>query len=613
MTLSNIYTYDIETYPNVFTFAAKHYNTGAIYTFEWSKRVCEITQLVDFIMTLRLAGSTLVGFNNIAFDYPVLHYILTGYPDIYLANVYQKAHHIINAPHDQRFNHIIWDRDRVIRQIDLFKINHFDNVAKFTSLKILEFNMRSGDIQDLPYAPGIPLTIDQIDPLIKYNINDVNETEAFLKHCIPAIELRETLSATHFNGRDIINYNDTKIGKDYLIQQLGPVCWDNNTGRKKPRQTPRHQIALGDVILPYVKFDHPAFNRVLEWFKKRVITKTKGSIKDLSCTIDGFTYDFGTGGIHGSIESSVTRSDDRYAIIDIDVASYYPNLSIVNRLYPEHLGELFCNIYHGIYEQRKQHAKGTPENGVFKLALNGTYGDSNNPYSPFYDPKFTMAITINGQLSLCMIAEQMIKIPGLQMIQINTDGLTVLIPREYMDHLREIYRWWENVTGLELEEVEYSRMMIRDVNNYIAEYKESKKLKRKGVYEYELEWHQNHSALVVPKAAEAYLVNGIQPEQFLKEHDDGMDFMLRTKVPRSSRLELDGHQIQNITRYYISNNGGNLIKIMPPLAKNPMKERPIGINVGWKVSECNNIRNFHSKNINYNWYLEEIKKLISYG
>ena len=58
-------------------------------------------------------------------------------------------------------------------------------------------------------------------------------------------------------------------------------------------------------------------------------------------------------------------------------------------------------IFHeDVYNQRKSFAKGTAENAMLKLALNSVYGDSNNKYSVFYDPKYTMNITINGQLSL---------------------------------------------------------------------------------------------------------------------------------------------------------------------------------------------------------------------
>ena len=66
---------------------------------------------------------------------------------------------------------------------------------------------------------------------------------------------------------------------------------------------------------------------------------------------------------------------------------------------------------------------------MLKLALNGVYGDSNNVFSVFYDPLFTMSITLNGQLLLCLLAENLMEnVPGLKIIQCNTDGITVRIP-----------------------------------------------------------------------------------------------------------------------------------------------------------------------------------------
>jgi len=672
MDTSELYTYDIETYPNVFTCSTKHFDTGEIYVHEWSERRNDMVNFVDFLRFLMNSNSTMVGFNNLSFDYPVLHYILELFAaGITIDQLFAHVQKLINTPWDQRFSNIIWRP--LIRQIDLLKINHFDNVARATSLKMLEFNMRSATIQDLPYPPGTIIPLGELDNLVEYNIKDVNETEKFMIECFPAIELREEL--TQKFGKDFTNHNDTKIGKDYFIMELEKnqegICFRQEAGRRVPNQTPRASIALGEVILPYIKFDHPEFQRIHNWFNDRVITKTKGSIDDLSCTIDGFTFVFGTGGIHGSIKPSVIESDDDHVILDVDVASYYPNLAIVNGLYPEHLSTKFCEIYEDIYNQRKQFPKGTPENLVFKLALNGSYGDSNNQYSPFYDPKFTMGITINGQLSLCMLAEQLMKTPGLQLIQINTDGVTFRVPRCHVEHTRSICKWWENVTKLELEEVMYSRFFVRDVNNYIAEY-ESGKTKLKGQYAYKLGWHQNHSALVVPKAAEAFLIHGIEPAQFLREHDDMMDFLLRTKVPRSSRLLLgtggnvdipnpdvnwmfrkknigknlafvhskacfaNEQPLQNITRYYISNTGGSLVKIMPPLDKDPedcyqtttvnktriktllplkkiQVERRFCVNDGWMVTPCNDIRGLSEFDINFQWYLNEVEKLISYA
>lgn len=239
--------------------------------------------------------------------------------------------------------------------------------------------------------------------------------------------------------------------------------------------------------------------------------------------------------------------------------------------------------------------------------------DSNNQYSPFYDPKYTMTITINGQMSLCMLAERLMKIEGLTIIQCNTDGVTVMLPEEKLDEYDSICKKWMSVVKLELEFADYSAMYIRDVNNYIAVYTNGK-VKRKGAYEYEgLGWHQNQSALVVPKAAEYELTGKGKAEDFIRQHKDKWDFMLRTKVPRNSRLTLeyeDGKVIpqQNICRYYPSKNGGKLIKIMPPL-KDGGDDRRLSIDKEWNVKTCNRMENFNW-DVDYDYYIQEARKLI---
>jgi len=157
-------------------------------------------------------------------------------------------------------------------------------------------------------------------------------------------------------------------------------------------------------------------------------------------------------------------------IRDIDVSSLYPSIAIVNRLYPEHLGEAFISEYSKIPVERSEHAKGTVENASLKLAANGTYGNSNNKYSVFYDPKFTMTITINGQLMLCMLAERLAKVPTIKLIQINTDGITYKIHKDHLDAAKAIEDEWSRFTCLTLEVDYYSKLFIRDVNNYVAEY-----------------------------------------------------------------------------------------------------------------------------------------------
>ena len=654
-----LYAYDIETYPNTFTCRVIHLDTNNRWRFEISDRIDQRQEFIDFLHALKSCGARMMGYNNEGFDYPVIHDIATS-PSITVDAIYRKATSIIKG--DDRWGHLIWDDDKIVPQIDLFKIRHYDNVARATSLKALEFQMRMDNIEDLPFDVGMVLDNDQKEVLHTYNDHDTVATCLVYARTTNEIAFREELTDRY--GRNFMNFSDTKIGKEYFISELrdrGVECFTWESGRKEPRQTLRTSIDLNQVIFPYVTFERPEFEAVRTHLASKTITETKGVFKGLHADIDGFKHVFGVGGLHASIGAQVVESNDTHQLIDVDVASYYPNLAIKNRLYPAHLGVEFCDIYEDVYNQRRSYAKGTSENAMLKLALNGIYGDSNNVYSPFYDPKYTMTITINGQLLLCMLVEQLIKTPGLSMVQCNTDGVTYLCPREHIEHTRSICQWWEQITQLTLEEALYSKMCIRDVNNYIAVY-ENGDVKRKGAYEYNLEMHQDPSALIVPKAANAALLDGADIRTFIENHSDNYDFMMRAKVPRSSNLKMRWPEydveidLPKIARYFISKTGGYLFKISPPTGytgswkrrsgisdnlyrtvineikgmggeldtlgiphderihtknKSSHVTREMGISVGWRATECNDVTGFDRTDVDYDYYVAETEKLVT--
>lgn len=677
--------YDEETYPNIFTCHFRDVTTDREWMFEISDWKNELDLLVRFIDYLRAADITGVGFNNLHFDYPVLHFIYQNRRAVLSSyDIYNKAMSIINAPYTNRFAHVIWERDQIFKQVDLYKVHHFDNKAKATSLKVIEFNMRSHHVEDLPFPPGTILTAEQAVILRMYNRHDTAETKEFFKKSVSQIQMREAL--TQRFGEDMMNCSDVKIGEKILLNSLekaGVQCHTYVDNKRVKLQTKRDYIDLSEVIFPYVKFERIEFDGIRRDLASKVITETKGVFKDLVAVVEGMEYKFGTGGLHASLDAQIVKSDETYQLVDVDVASFYPNLGIKNRLYPQHLGEQFCVAYDEVYHTRKQYPKGKPENEAYKLALNGSYGNSNNEYSVLYDPFYTMSITINGQLLLCMLIEQLVKIPGLKMVQANTDGVTFLCPRIYLDHSRAVCRWWEQVTQLELEEALYDAMYIRDVNNYIA-VKEGGKIKRIGAYAYEtalenpgtreLPWHKDWSFRIIAKAAEANLVHGVPLREFIENHADVYDFLGRTKVPRSAMLMHGDKQVENIVRYYVSTEGEKLEKVMKPAGpigaykrangltdqyynsvidelienetrsypvdgsalsyeemrarlpwderintknKSVYEERRIGIHTGWRVRVVNNLSNeeffrsnYHPADLNYDYYIEQAKKLV---
>ena len=442
--------------------------------FEISEWRNESRQIVEFVRYLADRNARMAGFNNIGFDYPILHTLMQmGQSDA--QTLYRKAQAIIERQDDDdRWLHTVKPSDRIVEQIDLYKIHHFDNKARATSLKALEFNLRMDTIEDLPFKVGTTLSRDQVEVLKRYNEHDVEATRLFYHLTTDMLRFREDLTIK-YPGKDWLNFNDTKIGKEYFtlrLEQAGVSCYDFGPNGRTPRQTPRPVIHLKDAILPWITFQQPEFIRVLNWLKAQTITETKGVFTDLTATVDGFTFVFGLGGIHGSLENVVVESDDEHVIIDLDVTSYYPNLAITNGFYPAHLGKDFVAIYSNLFEQRKQYPKKSSESAMLKLALNGVYGDSNNRFSVFYDPLFTMSITLNGQLLLCLLAERLMEIGGLSLVQINTDGVTVRVPRANMYFVDKTCAWWMHMTGLNLERAVYKRMWIANVNNYLAEYDE---------------------------------------------------------------------------------------------------------------------------------------------
>ncbi len=649
------YAYDIEVWPNIFTITIRHIRSDKSRQFEISFRKNELPDILATVSRLQKLNARMVGFNNIGYDYPVFHHLLTRLSDytdpLYICErLYKKSKEIINTHENFRFQNQVWESDWLVSQMDLFKIHHYDNKARMTSLKMLQFNMRMTNIQETPVAFDIVVDSNQADLILQYNDHDVIATKGFYVLSMTEIAFREQLSEKY--GKNFINHSDAKIGSDYFIMQLEKrlgkdACYVtekvNGKNKRKPRQTPRESISLQEVIFDYVRFERPEYKAVTGWIEKQNIKETKavfteipedslgelipycnlkkkkGNVKNLNCIVDGLQFNFGTGGIHASVHNTKIFSDEIYIIVDIDVKGYYPSLGIANEVYPEHLTKKFCAISSDLIAERDMHDKGTIENKALKLSGNAAYGNSNSKFSMFYDPKYTMTITVNGQLLLCMLYEQLRKIKNSKLIQMNTDGLTIRIPRTEMDQLDRMKSSWELMTGLTLDKVIYKSMHIRDVNNYIAIDMDGK-AKNKGAYEFEYAksslWHKNFSSLVVKKAADAFIVKGTDIEEFILNHQDDYDFLLRTKVPKSSRLVgdngMEDHELQNITRYYISTEGFELVKIMPPLPKKPGIYRRISVNKGCKVTVMNKLEPLDRDTVDFQWYIEQATKLVNF-
>lgn len=618
--------YDIETLLSCFTYTDIDINTLEIKQFVLHKDRFEFNELITHLKTLNAQ----IGFNNNSFDYPIIHFILDNEQRLSLLNneeiievIYNKAQNLIIGQNNS-FGTIIKNKDIKIKQLDLFRLWHYNNKARSTSLKALEISMNYPNVMEMPIHHSKPnITLLEVEDILKYNINDVLATFEFYKKSKEKIDLRNNIKDKY--NLQCLNYSDSKIGES-LILKLYCNRTELDPYNIKELRTLRSEIQLQDCILPYIDFKTEKFQRLLLKLQLKTITETKGSIKE-SVIFNGFKYDYGTGGIHGCIKPGIYTSDNDYLIIDTDVSSLYPSLSITNNFYPEHLGQDFVEVYKDIIDQR-MNAKRAGEMAIsdaLKLSANSVYGKSNDENSFLYDPKFTMQITVNGQLLLSMLAERLnLECGDIQMLQINTDGLTVKIHKSQLDKYYQICKKWEIQTKLNLEFVEYSKMIIGDVNNYIA-ISTKNKIKYKGRYEIdkmvgnEHAYHKDNSFKIIPIALSEYFINNIPVEDTIKKHKNIYDFSGRQKFTKDSEGEI--HQLkydsannpynyiekqQKNTRYYLSTNGNIFVKRYS-------KGTTELINKGFKATIFNNYIDLliEDYKIDYNFYISEAYKEIN--
>jgi hypothetical protein len=624
----NVWVYDIETLASCFTYTALNIDTQEIVQYVLHKDRWDYNDLIIHLKSCK--GH--IGFNNVNFDYPIIHFILKSInkdssKEFIIREIHNEATSIIEEQNQKNFvtSVSIKEREVLIPQLDLFKIWHYNNKARSTSLKALEISMNFLNVMEMPIDhTKTDININEVPSILEYNLNDVLATYEFYKKSLDKIQLRKSL----MNQFKIpcINWSDSRIGEQLILKLYCDKTNSNPWDIKKMR-THRDSIDLNECILPYIKFKSNEFTNLLNKLKSKVIRETKGSISE-SVLYKGFKYDYGTGGIHGCIKAGVYESSEDYIIIDADVASLYPSLSITNGFYIEHLGKDFVEVYQSIINMRieAKKAKNMVLSDGFKLAANSVYGKSNDINSFLYDPKFTMCITLNGQLLLTMLAEELVdRIKDITVLQINTDGITLKIPKNQysINAYYNICKEWESKTKLVLEYAEYSKMIIADVNNYIA-VKTDGKLKHKGRFEVdkvvgsEPAYHKDNSFRIVPLALQEYFVNNIPIKDTIMNHINIYDFCGRQKFGRDSygqtfHIEYDENKKpyektvleQKNTRYYISNKGATFIKYYN-------KGTSECIHVGQRVTVFNKFINkpINEYDINYRFYISEAQKEI---
>tara|TARA_R110000851_G_scaffold96345_7_gene209061 strand:- start:8229 stop:10220 length:1992 start_codon:yes stop_codon:yes gene_type:complete len=644
---------DYETLLDCFTGVFENYKTSEKKVFVISRLRNDLKEFIEFLKENIQKNEWHISYNGLAFDAQVTHYILDNYKnwidldDAAIANlIYKYAQSCIIKSRNKDFqDYPLWKMK--IGQVDLFKLHHWDNPAKRSSLKWIQYSMDWENILEMPIHHETEIhTQSQLDTVLEYCINDVRSTKEIFNKSKSQIKLRQELTKQY--DINLFSASEPRISKELFSYYL---CKKLNIQKReiKNMRTYRDIIKVKDIILPYISFKSATLQNLLNRFKSLELNpeSLKGSFKYAIDYMNVNTH-FGLGGVHGAVSSGIYKSDGDYVIMSSDVTSFYPNLVIKNSWSPGHFpSKEFCDQYEWFFEERKKIPKSNPMNYVYKIILNSTFGLSNDANSFFYDPELCMRITVNGQLSLMMLYEMIMEnIPEATALMQNTDGVEVKIPRNMVDKYMEICEKWEKITNLNLEHDKYQRLIIGDVNNYIGvnyykevdlstwrkikesnphymfKVKNSKFLyapiKIKGRFNFhELALHKNKSKLIIKKAIFHYFVHDILPEDYLDDNKNILDYCIGGKSKgnwkqvakkiKDGKLVTDN--LQKINRYYISTSGVKIVKV------NNQDDREIQLESGkWLQTTFNKIQikpKWEDYNIDKSYYMRGIESEIN--
>lgn len=571
-----VYVYDIEVFQNIFHCSVKNTETNDIYKFEISERKNQLRELVKFFKQVDKyitwedyyttninipANVIFCGYNNLHYDNPIINYIIEYEDKLMQYNIPTICSSIFNLSKtittSSEDNIDAWKHWKYQIWFDTFDILTmlYSNKLR-VGLKEIQVTMQYPNVQEFVCDWTKPLPLEDFDSMIDYNINDIESTSELLNRCKKDVDLRIAIEDEY--GVRVLSKDGVNIGMKILTQKYlekTGLTWQDI----KDLRSPMSVIPLKDVILPFIKYDSPILQRVLEDMKNQIVSPGRKGYEN-KFVFNNLRYSVGVGGIHSVNSPEIIIPRDDEMLIDIDVASLYPSMLIEYEFYPRHLGKEFLEVYKQIKDERieAKHNGDKVKNETLKLALNGLSGNLQNEHNFCYSPFAVMQIRINGQLLLLMLAEKLTQI-GCRIVQANTDGLFVLLKKDAYSKVNSICREWEQLTKLTLEEDRFKAMYQYAINDYFA-ITEDNKVKEKGMFITAVKLGKGLTPKIIPKAVISFFKDGIPVEDTIKNCTDIRDFLMSEKTGKQWHVEYMNEEQQRTNRFYASTNGGYLWK-----------------------------------------------------
>ena len=431
---------------------------------------------------------------------------------------------------------------QVVKNAKKYPLNDYDTILKDKSLKQLEAFM-GDDIRETEVDFNIdrPLTEEEIKQTLYYNHHDVIEVLRVLDYCWDDFEGQ--LDIIELYGLDMSYFTKTKVQlavSPKILNAVDQHTLDDEFDIRLPET-----IQLSDKY----KFIPEWYMNPKNWrYKEHLRSEDNQHNNQLCCTVAGIPHVFAWGGCHGA--------DDKEAVFEgiilhADVASMYPTTDIEYGL----LSRKFKNPddFKQMRDFRlKLKSEKNPKNKALKPMINGVYGAGKDRNNPSYDPLMANLTCIFGQMFILDLIDKLE--PYCRLLQTNTDGIFVLCENEEMKNkVIEITNQVGERLKMEFEIDEYTKLIQKDVNNYIA-VKKNGELECKGAM---VKFNKpiDNDLPILNDAVRNYLAYDIPVEQTINECNEYIKFQKVIKLSAKYKEIWYGNGISGKDNKITSING----------------------------------------------------------